>query len=184
MGIRRPVARGIYRTLAETYDAEGKFYFEMWIRSAGSGKTWCDMAIHFIDPQPHKAHDLLVGIEVKDWKDPVPPSVIKKEFEGYGNQFDYFYFAANEYAPSVDEMDIDEIGLIDMSNDFEVIEYARAQETRSWNRHDFIQALNRNWKRKREQLAEDYPELVKRADGEQPKLDAFHPEQEALTDGD
>lgn len=163
MGINRDVARGCYRTISEQFDAEGRFYFEMYIRTWRSGKTWCDFTIHLKDPDPHAADDLLIGVEVKDWKDPVPPSVIKKEFKGYRHQFDYFYFAANEFAPSVDEMDNDQLGLIEMG-DYEIIEQPRPQPTISWNREAFVECINRNWNRNTEDLEDDFPDLYSRVE--------------------
>lgn len=180
MGIDRSVAKGCYRAVSEQFDATGRFYFEMWIRTPGSGKTWCDMAIHLIDPDPHVATNLLVGIEVKDWADPVPPSVIKKEFEGYRHQFDYFFFAANEYAPSVEDLELEHLGRIDMRDGFEIVENPRAQPTFSWNRRKFIARLGHNWKANYERLREQYGSIMDIGDAGGPE-EPVDPEQRTLS---
>lgn len=164
------ITRGCYNRLAEHYGAIGKFYFEMWIRTPGSGKTWCDLAIHLIDPEPHTADDLLIGVEVKDWKDPVPPSVVLDEWEGYQHQFDYFYLAANEFGPTVADIDEDTIGLISISDNFEIVQNPRAQPTYSWNRQAFIEAIDRNWRRKFDGIQRTHPWLAAIVEGEVERL--------------
>lgn len=160
MGIRKSIARDLYRTITDRYDAHGKFYFEMWIRAPGSGKTWCDMLIHLVGPDPHKADDLLVGIEVKDWSDPVPRSVVLNELDGYRHSFDYFYFAANEFGPSALELeDTVELGLIELGDECEVIQSPRGMPTYAWDRKATIEALERNWNRNKEKLKHQYPDL-------------------------
>lgn len=161
------ITRGCYNRISATYGTVGKFYFEMWIRTPASGKTWCDLAIHLIDPEHHKADDLLIGVEVKDWKNPVPPSVIRDEFEGYRHQFDYFYLAANEFGATVeDAIDNDYIGLISIPDRFEIIKQPRAQPTFSWNRQAFIEAVDRNWRRKHDSIQRTHPWLAAVVDGE------------------
>lgn len=164
MGIRTDVARELFHTITRQYDATGPFYFEMWIRPPGTGKVMCDMAILLKDVPNHRADELLVGFEVKDWSDPVPPSVIKKEYEGYKGQFDYFYFTAPSFAPSVDDLDIDDLGLIKLDGSLEVDETARPQPTYSWCREGFIDRIRINYKQKSDRLERQYPDLTSRVD--------------------
>lgn len=180
MGISGSVARQLYRLLSERFDDHGKFYFEMWIRTPRSGKVACDMAIFFPNPKFGRSRDedrnLLVGIEVKNWKaNPVTPSVIKEEFNGYRHQFDRFYLAAPEFSPTVDTMfeanGDDEwehrlhCGLIEMGEPYEVLEPAYTQPTNSTNRRKFIKRIYTNWSENSDRLETLYPEIYAELEG-------------------
>lgn len=163
MGIKNAVARKLYRLLSERYDAQGAFYFEMWIRTYGENgarKTWCDMGIHFINPDLGKRDDLLIGVEVKNWENPVPRHVVLEEFNGYKHQFDLFFLAAPEFGPSADEIDEKWLGRIEMGDPYEIIEQPTIQPTYHYQRKEFIRRIHENWRDKKDQLEQRYPDLM------------------------
>lgn len=166
------ITRGCLHRLWATYDGWGPFYFEMWIRTPASGKTACDLATHIRHRKKVYEHyerekpSLLAGVEIKDWKDPVPRSVVMDEFEGYRHQFDLFYFAANQFGPSALDIEKKHLGLIDISKGFSIIEPAHIQPTIASNRGDFIEALERNWRRNHERIQRTHPWAAAIVNGE------------------
>jgi len=150
------IAKRIYVLLRDQgYDkANGMFYFEMVMKYAVCDKFFCDMAIWFPN------YKQLVGIELKDWAKPVPPSVIQDHYQAYSRVFDYFYIAAPNFSKKTLEQLIDtNIGVIVMDDPYWIDSPPRLNRVYSSDHADFRRRLDNNWNKHNKRLMETYGDV-------------------------
>lgn len=130
----RKIGNNIYNLLKREYKGIGVYYYEMYLFNDQDTKYWCDMGVYFI------AKKVLIGIELKDWKKPVPYSIVKKELGGYKNIFDYMYIVANFFSKKV--YNLKEIGMISKLDDnYNIIRKPEKLKPNKMFRDSFIRRL-------------------------------------------
>ena len=170
------IAKRIYTLIRdENYGKyNGQFYFEMAMFWGLSYKLkerptkWlCDMAIWF--PQ----YKELVGIELKDWAKPVPPSVIDHHALQYCQVFDRFYMAAPDFSKNtIDRFYKSNVGLIVMDKEYWLSSRPSLNRIYSEGHQDFLRRLDNNWHKHYNSLMTKYGDVFLPAEpgGEQKRL--------------